>query len=51
MLEEVREKYQLTDRVTMLGAVDHTDVRGVSCGGVIGCGVVDHTGVRGVSCG
>ena len=30
LLDEVREKHQLHDRVTLLGAVDHADVRDVS---------------------
>ena len=30
VLEEVREKYQLTERVQMLGAIDHPNVRKVS---------------------
>ncbi len=30
VLEEVREKFQLQDRVIMLGTVEHTNVRDVS---------------------
>ena len=29
LLEEVREKYKLHDRIQMLGTVEHTDVRDV----------------------
>jgi phosphatidylinositol glycan class A protein len=31
LLEEMREKYQLHDRIEMLGAVQHADVRNVRC--------------------